>query len=279
MRSGGLLVVLVGLLVACGSEAPTGARCEIGRAQSCACAGGATGAQECSPAGVWSVCSCAAPVDAGGDAVQLDGTAVDVGADASPAADVDVAVVVDAPPDAAQLDAAPDGVQLDASADAPSVPADIGPPPMLTEERATRSVRVALRVEGLTPGAPAAVYLEARNVRYTNAGTGSPSIAFDACGPSGCLRGCGVASFNARMEPADFGCPLAPGVMLSATATVLSSPVYTRPIASGAERVQNFVARVAAPATSTHGALVGVEGATASAMVGEVWLMGAPAAL
>ena len=79
MKLFGLVLVLA--LLGCGSveSAP---RCEAGRVQSCPCAGGATGTQECGPLGAaWSACACGGG-DAGADVAVTDGAA-DAAGDAS----------------------------------------------------------------------------------------------------------------------------------------------------------------------------------------------------
>lgn len=94
-----LIALLCLAAIGCGSEAP--ANCEIGRTLECACPGGAPGAQECGPLGVWTICVCPsadAGVDVGavGDVVSeaaadvavTDATPADVVADV---ASVDVA--------------------------------------------------------------------------------------------------------------------------------------------------------------------------------------------
>ena len=100
MKLFGLVLVLA--LLGCGSveSAP---RCEAGRVQSCPCAGGATGTQECGPLGAaWSACAC-------GDA----GVAADDGPPPS-----DAPAAADAVTDASEAAARPDG-----AADAPLCPA------------------------------------------------------------------------------------------------------------------------------------------------------------
>ena len=59
-------LLLAFVLVACGSSPPPSCGAP-GLTRSCPCPGGAQGAQECSPGGAWSLCSCPAP-DAGQDA-------------------------------------------------------------------------------------------------------------------------------------------------------------------------------------------------------------------
>ncbi len=80
-RSKLLAALLVLTVAACGTVGVQGDRCEIGRAQSCPCASGAVGVQECSPAGVYGACVCAA--DAGADvAVAVDTAPADGAPDA-----------------------------------------------------------------------------------------------------------------------------------------------------------------------------------------------------
>jgi hypothetical protein len=91
------LIALVAALVGCGGveSAP---RCEAGRVQSCPCAGGATGTQECGPSGAaWSACVCSS-ADSGADVAVADGAA-DAG-DASKLSDAAVG-------DASLVDGAP----------------------------------------------------------------------------------------------------------------------------------------------------------------------------
>lgn len=88
MKLFGLVLVLA--LLGCGSveSAP---RCEAGRVQSCPCAGGATGTQECGPLGAaWSACACGGG-DAGADVAVADGAA-----DAGDASTISDAAVGDA---------------------------------------------------------------------------------------------------------------------------------------------------------------------------------------
>jgi hypothetical protein len=66
-----LVAALCALVVACGYESPA-ARCELGRSLACVCPGGAPGAQECGPSGVWGPCACAAPDAAPVDVVDAD---------------------------------------------------------------------------------------------------------------------------------------------------------------------------------------------------------------
>lgn len=97
---------LLALLLAACSDPP--AHCEFGRVQSCPCAGGGTGVQQCAPPGVWSVCAC---------------MAVDAGADVAGDAPVDAA-----PPDAAPSDAPPDDA-MDAAPPGDRPAADVGDAP------------------------------------------------------------------------------------------------------------------------------------------------------
>lgn len=105
-----LVLALAALLAGCGTS-DTSPRCELGRSQSCACSSGATGAQECGPLGVWSVCLCAG---------------ADAGPDATPATDVETRpdVVADA-----AADTVLDSTAADAASDAPAdviAPRDAG---------------------------------------------------------------------------------------------------------------------------------------------------------
>lgn len=75
-----IALALLVLVAACSSSEPSGARCEVGRSQSCACLDGGTGAQECSPAGVSGACVCTGR-DAGSDATSEAGDAADAGGD------------------------------------------------------------------------------------------------------------------------------------------------------------------------------------------------------
>lgn len=89
MRSFGLVLAVV--LLGCGG-AESSPRCEAGRVQSCPCAGGSMGTQECGPSGTaWSACVCSSSDAAVGDVV-ADGAA-DAAGDASTG---DVVVVGDA---------------------------------------------------------------------------------------------------------------------------------------------------------------------------------------
>jgi len=108
----------VALFFGCASEPP--ASCgAIGRVESCACPGGAQGAQECGPAGVWTACVCpgadAGPEAGDASAPPVDGpTAPDAVAD-GPGAAADVPAPPDGPPEAA-VDVAPDASPLVCSA-------------------------------------------------------------------------------------------------------------------------------------------------------------------
>lgn len=107
-----ILWLFVFCAAACGTVGPSGTPCEIGRSQTCACAGGGTGAQECSPAGVYSACVCATP-DAEGD------VAADIAvADATPA---------DATADSLSMDAGGDVAVADSGSDASVCDADVPP--------------------------------------------------------------------------------------------------------------------------------------------------------
>jgi len=110
------LVLLVVLLMACGSEAPSGSRCEIGRSLPCACLGGGDGAQECSPAGVYGVCRCLAS-DAGADAPA--DVASDAGEDVAAAGDATEDATRDATEDRALTDAPAAGDTADVAGPAP----------------------------------------------------------------------------------------------------------------------------------------------------------------
>lgn len=121
MRSLALMVAVFSALVACAGEPP--ASCgALGRVESCACPGGAQGAQECGPLGVWSACVCPgadAGADAPGDAPPppVDGPAVpEAGADA-PEAAADAPAPLDGPREAAADAPALDATAPDAAPD------------------------------------------------------------------------------------------------------------------------------------------------------------------
>src|SRR5574343_994830 len=79
------VLLLVALLFGCASEPP--ASCgALGRVESCACPGGARGAQECGPLGVWTACACPG-ADAGPEAGDAPSPPVD--GPAAPDAGVD----------------------------------------------------------------------------------------------------------------------------------------------------------------------------------------------
>ena len=104
-------------MLGCAVDEPA-PRCELGRSTACVCSSGAAGAQECGAAGAWSPCVCAALVDAGGDVAVV----VDAPADAA-----DAAAPVDAAEDRAGPDAADAPDVQSAPADAPAdVPRDLG---------------------------------------------------------------------------------------------------------------------------------------------------------
>ncbi len=112
MRMFAVMLVLLG----CGGVdgAP---RCEPGRAQSCPCAGGGQGSQECGLGGAWSVCTCLS-ADAGADVSVADSAAdaLDVFQDAGPeiatndAAGTDDVLQADAASQDAQRDSAPEAM-------------------------------------------------------------------------------------------------------------------------------------------------------------------------
>lgn len=94
------LVAVTAALVACSSD-PAPSCGDLGRSVSCACPGGAQGAQECGPQGVWSACVCPAG-DAGADVVAVTDGAREAAVDAAnDAPTADVVAVADAGGDAA----------------------------------------------------------------------------------------------------------------------------------------------------------------------------------
>lgn len=177
------------------------------------------------------------------------------------------------------LDGAADATNSDATSDALDASdgwsqVDIGPPPDGSEISSAPVVRVAFSVAAADGGAPA-VYIEARNVRLDHQ-LAAELVDFNACGLSGCVRASAVFTLHTPPTREAFSVE-GGGVAWSMLADVSASSVYTVMRPTAPERLRNYVARFSSPSTAEHGAVAGVDGATSSPMVGEVWLMGAPA--